>query len=464
MIAGPTWNAKADPPKTPIRAKDDLSIPIEGEPLFASGSSPFVADLVPVIVGRDNPPVLSVYDVTTGQKALTAKAINYAQTTTHPEGTYFVALGPEGKTLAVWATSRTGSGRKAVTTSEVLIYKLGKDELVAKIPAAQHLSWLAFGKDENQLIVVSAPAGMGFSAMAYDLSQKEQAENQPGHAMLGLQVTRSGNRWRNGFGRPESLVVSPGRNYLAVGEGRSVELIQLSDGKLAGTCPLPGDCITVAFSADGKELIAHSQNAPPRRTAGVPTNYQWTTFSLEDGKQLTQEVVSGGPNSGAVLAAGPKPGLAVHGDKDQVVVTDTRLNAPAYSMPFHAVRSLENGGLLGYDTKAKQVVVRRIDADELAAGEKKLAEIFGPRPKPDNPDRAALVAPAAPDGWTVPIDAADADRAGAGRPVQRQGWRRLRDAVDRQLDALRSDRQESRDAPRPVRAAVATHRLENWHR
>src|SRR5262245_63531083 len=76
----PTWNAKADPPKENFRPKENLSIAIEGEePLFPSGHSPFVVDLVGVRVGVPKPPVISVYDLRTGERARTARAIRYAQ-------------------------------------------------------------------------------------------------------------------------------------------------------------------------------------------------------------------------------------------------------------------------------------------------------------------------------------------------------------------------------------------------
>jgi hypothetical protein len=403
--AGPAWVAKADPPNDKVRPKDDLSIPIVGAPLFASGLSPFVADLVPVVVGTPDPPVISVYDMRTGDKVRTAKAIQLAQSPGREQGSEtFVALGPEGKTIAARKQTTTGTGRKAMRTTQAIIYRLGQEAPVAEIHISQHLSWMEFGKDENQLLIVSAPAGAGFSAMAYDVTKKDQPA-------MSLEITRSGNRWRNGLGRQESLAVSPGRNYLAVGDGRSVELIQLSDGKMAGQLQLPGDCVSLAFTPDGKELAVHSQTAPQRRATAVPIQYQWTTFSMADGKQLWQEQVTGGPFPGSILAAGPKPGLAVHsergpGNRAQSVVTDTRLGAPVYSTPFPALRSFDGDRLLGYDAQEKIITVRRIDAEQMAAGEKELVRIFGPRPAPDKADRTALSKPTAPGAWSVPIDAA----------------------------------------------------------
>ncbi|HKA07081.1 MAG TPA: hypothetical protein VKD71_07465 [Gemmataceae bacterium] len=397
-LAEPAWKGKVDPPKANFSPKDDLSISIEGEPLFASGNSPFVADLVPVIVGTDKPPAISVYDMRTGQKCLTAKAIQEAQGAARADGSFFVALGPDGKSLAARVSTTIGTGRKAVTTSEALIYRLGTDKPVARIPISQHLSWMEFGRDEDQLLVVSAPAGAGFFATACDVKQ-------PGMTGIGLEIPRRSNRWRNGFGHKDSLAVSPGRNYLAVGEGRSVELIQLSDGKLAGSFPLPGDCVTLAFSQDGKELTVHSQIAPERRS-NLPKQFQWTTFSLADGKLVSQTQVTGGPFPGAILAAGPNPFLAVHSDGKQVFVTNTRVNAPAFSAPFRAVRCFESDRLLTYDATAKRVAVRRIDAEQLAAGEKKLAEVFGPRPGAEAADRSTLAKPTVPSGWAVPADAA----------------------------------------------------------
>jgi len=398
---GPTWNAKVDPPKEEFRHKDNLSIAIEGEePLFPSGYSPFVVDLVGVRVGVPNPPVISVYDLRTGERTVTAKAIQHAQSPGRQQGSdFFVAFGPEGKTLAAKVTT-PGKGKRAPPTSEAWIYKLGQDKEIARLPISTHLSWMEFGRDDNQLIVVSAPAGAGFSASAYDLKELEKP------AMV-LEISRTPIRWRNGFGLREALVISPGRNYLAVGEGHLVELIQLSDGKVAGSCSLPGDCISLAFSADGKELMAHSQLAPERRGARVPKQYQWTTFSLADGKQLTQEQVTGGHFPGPLLAAGPNPGLALHADRDRVAVTDTRLSAPVYSTQFHAVRYFDPDKLLGYDAKNKQVTVQKIDADQVAAGQKELAEIFGPRPKPESADREAMVKPPAPTAGPVPIEAMD---------------------------------------------------------
>ena len=176
---------------------------------------------------------------------------------------------------------------------------------------------MEFGRDDDQLILVSATAYSGFFAAAYDLKQ-------PNPTPMNLEIPRSPVRWRNGFGQRGSLAVSPGRNYLAVGEGRWVDLIRLSDGKPAGRCDLPGDCVTVAFSADGTKLAVHSHIAPLRKRDPEATVNQWCTFSLADGKRLSLNEVTGGPDAGAILAAGPKPGLAVHADRSQVTVTDTR--------------------------------------------------------------------------------------------------------------------------------------------
>ena len=400
--AGPAWEGKADPPKVAIRPKDDLSIALQGEPLFPSGQAPFVADLVPVVAGGNGPP-LSVYDLRTGQRTVTAKAIPHAERlgrfAPNDAAAAKVALGPDGKSLATKVTTETGKGRQRSVTTEGLVYRLGQDAPVARLRLPQWVSWMEFGRDDNQLLVLSVTPMGGFSATAYDLKQSDQ----PG---VQLEIARTPIRWRNGFSHPEALAVSPGRNYLAVGEGRGVDLVRLSDGKSAGRFPLPGDCVSVAFSADGKELTAHTAIAPPRGARTTPTQYQWTTFSLADGKQVAQNQAVGGPTVGPLLAAGPKPGQAVHADRDRVVVTDTRYGAPAYSAPVHAVRSFDADRLLVYDAREKQVVARRIDPDQLAAGETELDRLFGPRPAVVAADRTGLAAPTAPAGWNVPVDAA----------------------------------------------------------
>src|SRR5262249_27851769 len=149
--------------------------------------------------------------------------------------------------------------------------------------------------------------------------------------------------------------------------------------------------------------------APQRGDRITPTHYQWTTFALADGKQLAQQQVAGGAIPGALLAAGPNPGEAVHGDRAHTVVTDMRIGAPAYTAPFHAVQCFDRDGLVVYAPKERGVDVRRIDAEQLAAGEKELAEIFGPRPEPEKADRSAVKVPSAPKAWEVPIDAPPAN-------------------------------------------------------
>src|SRR5262249_10684380 len=134
VAAGPSWTAKADPPKGNIHPKDDLSIKLVGEPLFASGRGPFVADLVPVIVGTDKPPVISVYDLRPGERPATAKAIQHAQSPKAPGGSFVVALGPEGKTLAALVKTTTGKGRQSSTTSKAVVYRLGQDTPIAEFP------------------------------------------------------------------------------------------------------------------------------------------------------------------------------------------------------------------------------------------------------------------------------------------------------------------------------------------
>jgi hypothetical protein len=401
--AGPAWQAKADPPPAPVHPKDDLTIPIRGEPLFASGQAPFVADLVPIIVGTDDPPKLAVYDLRTGEKTATAKAIQQAQSiggqNPNDPSQPKVALGPDGKTIAAKVTTQTGKGRQRSSSSEVFIYRLGQDAPAARLPVLQWVSWMEFGRDDNQLLIVSAPPTLGCSAFAYDVTK-------PGQQPMALEVPRGGNRWRNGFRHPDAVAVSPGRNYLAIGEGQSVALIRLSDGKLAGEFPLAGDCVSVAFSADGKELTAHSATPPPRGARGTPTRYHWASFSLADGKPVSMSQVAGGSFPHPLLAAGPKPGLAVHADGKQVVVADTRYGAPVYTAPLHAVACFDKDRLLVYDDAGKQVVVRRIDAEQMDAGVKELARLFGPRPEVVAADRTGIAPAVAPTGWNVPVDPA----------------------------------------------------------
>jgi hypothetical protein len=399
---GPAWGAKADPPKVAIRPKDDLTISLRGDPLFASGQAPFVADLVPIIVGTDDPPKLAVYDLRTGERTVTAKAIQQAQSVAQhapndPAGSH-VALGPDGKTLAARVTTETGKGRQRSIMSEILVYRLGQDAPIARFQVAEWVSWMEFGRDENQLLVISAPPGQGFSATAYDL-------NQPTQSGIPLEMARTPIRWRNGFHHPEALAVSPGRNYVAIGEGRSVDLVRLSDGKLAGQFQLVGDCVSVAFSADGKELTAHSAVPPPKGNRTMPTQFQWATFSLADGKQVFLNQVGGGTLPNPLLATGPKPGLAVHADHKQVVVADTRYGAPVFTAPLHAVACFDSDRLLVHDDGAKQVVVRRIDEEQVAAGIKELDRLFGPRPAAVAADRTGVPKPVAPSGWNVPVDA-----------------------------------------------------------
>jgi hypothetical protein len=400
---GPAWGAKADPPKVAVRPKDDLTISLRGEPLFASGQAPFVADLVPVVVGADDPPKLAVYDLRTGERTVMANAIQQAQSVgghnPNDPSQLRVALGPDGKTIAAKVTTETGKGRQRSSSSEVFVYRLGQEAPIARFQVAQWVSWMEFGRDENQLLIVSAPPNLGCSAMAYDVKQ-------PGQQPMSLEVPRGGNRWRTGLRHPDALAVSPGRNYLAVGEGRSVDLIRLSDGKLAGEFQIPGDCVSVAFSADGKELTAHSSIAPAKGARGTPTQYQWTTFSLADGKQMAGSQVAGGAPVGRLLAAGPQPGLAVHADREKVVVQDVRFGAPAYTAPFPAVRCFDGDRLLTYDAAEKRIGIKRIDAEQLAAGEKELLRLFGPRPEVVAADRTATAPAVAPTGWNVPADVA----------------------------------------------------------
>jgi len=66
-----------------------------------------------------------------------------------------VALGPDGKTLAVKVTTTTGTGRQRSVTAEAVVYRLGQDAPVARIRSMPGTTWMEFGKDEDQLVVIS---------------------------------------------------------------------------------------------------------------------------------------------------------------------------------------------------------------------------------------------------------------------------------------------------------------------
>jgi hypothetical protein len=404
-VAGPPWLAKNDPAKENVSPKESLSIAIQGQAVFASGQSPFVADFVPVAAGSNDSPTISVYDIRTGEPSTPSTVLRLTQSSSATDGSPYAALGPEGKTLAAVVSSTTKSGKRSFTTNEILLFRLGKDAPTVKFSAPHPVSWMQFGKDDNQLIIASF-SGSALFAASYDLKQASPSA-------VAFEIQRDPTRWRTSFGHFEAWAISPGRNFLAIGEGRLVELIRLSDGKSAGQCFVPGNCISVAFSIDGSELLAHSRTSPAKGAKEEP-QFHWSSFSMNNGKRLTFQEVTGGGNPGAILAAGPKPGLAVHSDGARATVTDTRLGAPVVTVQFRAIRYLEGDRLLGYDANAKRVTVQRFDPEQIDSGEKAIAKEFKPRPDLDAADRTDMITSPAPTGWNVPVDAADANSVAVG--------------------------------------------------
>ena len=422
----PKWTARADPPMGNIRPKDDLAIPLGGDAVFAAGQAPFVADLEADGAAPDGARGLAVYDLRTGQRTASAKAIALHSSGGTDATDKLAALGPDGKTLAVRTITTVGTGRQRSVVTEAVIYRVGQDAPVLRVPTGNFVPWMAFGRDEDQLLVLSAPPRSAISLTAYELKKPAQPGQPNG---VGLEIPNVHNRWRNGMGPTETLAVSPGRNYLAFGEGRAVDLVRLSDLKWAGKFDLPGDCQSVAFSADGSELAVHSIVAPPKKSNVAAVN-QWSTFSLADGKLKTQDQVKGGVTPGPILAAGPKPGLAVHGTRDRALVADTHVGAQVYSAPFHAAPLLRLGPAARH-RPGEQADRRPADRPRATGGRRE--EGGGRLWPPPGPGRGRPLGsgpPRRPRGLGRPARRGRR-AAGAGGLADRQGRGRLCDAVAR---------------------------------
>jgi WD40 repeat protein len=252
-LSASNWSAKVDPPASPPPrpASTDYAIPFPtnlgggGEVLYPSTASSFVA------IGKNLFPndVRQVWDLSTkkmvggfkGQIGLDDRSLALS-----PDGAYLAGMARARKVIEIRA-SKTG---RAVQT------------FLNEMPFIDYLDFaandrLVFGRVADKTLVVG---DLKTGSKVYDLDLVERAE-------------------------PETVAISPGRNYLAVASSTdaSLRIYGLAEGQLVGKAPTPKKglhvyrCQGLAYSPDGSELAGIFDGL---------TEFHLVCWSVSDGKML----------------------------------------------------------------------------------------------------------------------------------------------------------------------------------
>lgn len=224
---GADWNVKADPPDEKVEWPADVKVKIaapksffDAEVDFASHGGPFAA------LGRNGgkDEQRAVYDLRTG------KRIGLLRGDLKVDKPH--ALSADGKLFAA-AHNQRGGGFVVI---DVAAGKVVQDVTTQKKP-----EYLEFaGKDR-----ILAFSGWGNGAV-------EQFDVKTGKSLQTVPIVKD---WRKGL-----PVASPGGNFIAVANNKNIYFYELAGGMEAGTVELPkikdnpGNCLGLAFSADGTQL------------------------------------------------------------------------------------------------------------------------------------------------------------------------------------------------------------------
>ena len=233
------WDVKPDPPAEPFQlsVKPGMSLPMPNPPgiwpLYPTTPSPFV------VVGQNGAPAEAreVWDLRTFKKAGEIKGKLGSTTTSQAR------LSPDGKYLAV-ATTDTDNDRA------IEVWSFADGKLVRRIepkPRAKKILGFDF-----------AASGRLVLALETDVAKILQTYDFNAGTMIGTQPLTA--KFQEG-----SFALSPGRKYAAFLVENELRVLDLDQGKLAGSMVVKGACQGMAFSPDGTELAALFFEAPGAR-------------------------------------------------------------------------------------------------------------------------------------------------------------------------------------------------------
>lgn len=285
-----------------------------------------------------------------------------------------------------------GSPKNTPNSAEISIVEIEGLKTLRKLPLYTGMMWHDFGKNPDLLYMgISGPNG--WTVMVADLKPE-------------IPVVRSVPLSRRQGRTGGHVAVSPNRTYMAYCCERHVELFDMTTNTPAGIVEVSGQVGRCVFSADGKELLVISTFSSDGRPVAVSetTPFQWTTFSMTDGRELRK--IEGTANLNfdeGKLSAGP--------DAESVIqnlnLYDIRFGAQYGTINKRLIGWLDAERIIIHDPDAYQLKVIRFDQAKLKTGHAELRRLLGERPPTGTPDTKELqqVSTDKP-VWSVPVEAA----------------------------------------------------------
>ena len=284
-----------------------------------------------------------------------------------------------------------GSPKNAPNTAEIAVVEIDGLKTLRKIPVYPGMMWHDFGKSPDLLYMgMSGPNGL--TVMVADLKSE-------------IPVVRSVPLSRRQGRTGGHVAVSPNRSYMAYCCERHVELFDTTTNTPAGIVEVTGQVGRCVFSADGKELLVISTSSSDGRpvAASETTPFQWTTFSMADGKELRK--IEGTANlnfDGGKLSAGPDADSLIQNNS----LYDIRFGAQYGTISKRLIGWLDAERIIIHDAETHQLKVIKFDQAKLDAGRAELRRIMGERPQTATPDTKNLqIVTTDKPVWSVPVEA-----------------------------------------------------------
>jgi hypothetical protein len=384
----PVWKAKPDPPATtdfPAEGFIDLKNQPGIEILQSELRGRHVVHLAAPTVEPKNVLVLRVLDLHTGKSVSDI-----------PQQLQRFAVSEDGKRVASLIDETPAKAPRNAPRNKVLkVHELPGLKVLRSI-AVGDIAWHDFAGSPDVLLAGFGNSHLGGHTVMFADLKAEPPMFKP------LPLARSP-------GRGGGLVaISPGRGFLAVTGERHVEVFNLADCTPAGLLEAPGLVNRCVFSTDGKELLVFSRS-PTERVVTVlqreQTPLQWTTYSMEDGRQLRQVEATGAINASAGLfCTGPDPESIVLKTALELHLFDIRLGATFEVRKKKALRPLDSDRLIVFDQDRARITVEKLDKPALDARRSELRQLLGERPEAVAPDtKGARLVSAAGAPWAVPV-------------------------------------------------------------
>jgi hypothetical protein len=306
-------------------------------------------------------------------------------------GTFPVSV--DGKRVAVILAvpPPPGSPKNTPNTAEIAVVEIEGLKTLRKLPIYTGMMWHDFGKNPD-LLYMGMSGPNGWYVMVADLKPE-------------IPVVRSVPLSRRQGRTGGYVAVSPNRSYMAYCCERHVELFDMTTNTSAGIVEVTGQVGRCLFSADGKELLVISTSSFDGRpvAASETTPFQWTSFSMTDGRELRK--IEGTANlnfDGGKLSAGPDAESVIQ----NLSLYDIRIGAQYGTINKRLIGWLDAERIIIHDVETFQLKLIKFDPAKLKVGHAELRRLMGERPPTAMPDTKNLqIVSTDKPVWSVPVEA-----------------------------------------------------------